>query len=282
LRAARSDLLDDIRAIIEGPRAFAAEAESPSAIPKEALAAWVDESLARADELATALMNKTDRSPYGSGMWSVAYMMDGTFDRPNLADLLEILRRIEGHESGWPPWIVLDSTDTKPYVKDGLIECWLGKDQAHPDLADFWRASRDAKLYLLRSHQEDTGMGVEAKTILDLTLPVWHVGECLLHAGRFAAALGVPSTDVHMSCTWTGLGGRALRALVNPSRHVRRRVSVEDVVSSNVSVSASDIDAQLPELTRSLTEPLYQAFDFLTPPPEMYREELARMRGRGS
>jgi len=283
LRAARSDLLDDFRAILEGPRAHPAEAESSPASPKEALTAWAAESRTRVEALAADLMERTDRRPYANGVWSVAYLVDGTFDRPNLAALVEIIRGVKGHESGWPPWIVLNRDDRRPYPIDGLVECWLGGGQRSLGMADFWRVSPFGKLYLLRNHQEDTGMTEKPKTILDLVLPVWRAGECLLHAARFAAAVGVPSADVHMSCSWTGLRGRVLKTLASPHRILfERYASMEDVITTQVSTRASDIDIQLPELTRSLTESLYEAFDFFTPPPEMCREELARMRGRTS
>jgi len=284
LRAARNDLLDSFRAILEGPRAHPAEVEGSTADPKATLSAWASESFARAEALATDLLARTDRTPYAYGVWSVAYLVDGTFDHPSPAALLEILRKVKGRESGWPPWIVLEPPDMSPYPKDGLVECWLGSNQTWRGLSDFWRASPDARLYLLRSHQEDSGGMVEKpKTVLDLTLPVWSVGECLLHAKRLAAALGAPSAGVHMSCRWTGLGGRVLKALANPNRILfARHEAIEDTVTTYVTACASDIDAQLPELTRSLTEPVYQAFGFFTPPPEMYREELARIPGRSS
>ena len=281
LRTSRNDLLDNIRAILEAPRAFPKGIEGSTANLASVLAAWAEQSFARADGLAADLMAKTDRTPYVHGVWSVAYLVDGSFDHPNPAALLNILRSVKGRETGWPPWIVLDRSGVSPYLKDGLVECWLGKDPSNPGMSDFWRASPDGKLYLLRSHQEDTGMSEHPKTVLDLILPVWRVGESLLHAGRLAEALGVPDSDIHVSCRWTGLAGRIMKALANQNRLLfERHEAVEDVVTTYASARASAIDAQLPELTRSLTEPLYQAFDFFTPPAEMYREELAVMRGR--
>jgi hypothetical protein len=242
------------------------------------LEAWEWNSRARLETLANDLMTRTNSTPYVHGTWSVAYLIDGQFDRPNPAALLAILRKVKGRESGWPPWVVLDSPGKRPYPKDGLVECWL------PTVSpgDFWRASPSGKLYLLRFYQEDAGMVEKPKTVIDLTVPVWRVGECLLHASRFAAALGNPDARVHVQFRWTGLSGRTLQAIDEPGRSPGEQCrSVEDVIVSRTSMRASEIVPKLPELVQSLAEPLYQAFDFFSPSPRMYVEMLTGMGWRG-
>ena len=80
---------------------------------------------------------------------------------------------------------------------DGAIECWLGSDEAAStnrffrDAAhsDFWRATPQGRLFVIRGYQEDAQETFPPGTIMDTTLPIWRMGEALLHAEKFAALM---------------------------------------------------------------------------------------------
>lgn len=135
-------------------------------------------------------------------------------------------------------------------------------------------------MFLLRGYDEDSKSELEPGKVLDLTLHVWRVGECLLHAERLANVLD-QSALVLFRVTWEGLSGRTLRAWANPRRIILDRWhSRQDSVTSEVSVSVNRISSTLPEIIGNLTQPLYEAFDFFKPSPKMIEEELSEMRGR--
>jgi hypothetical protein len=164
----------------------------------------------------------------------------------------------------------------QPQVVDSGIECWL---KETPD-KDFWRAEPRGRMFLIRRLQEDTReiQGVEPGKILDLTLPVWRTGECLLHAGRLASVLGADHVELRMQ--WRGLAGRQLTAVASPMRGRINpgRVSSDDMVQTSVRTSPADIADALPELVEQLTEPLFARFGFFQPPGDLYATELERMR----
>jgi hypothetical protein len=83
----------------------------------------------------------------------------------------------------------------------------MSQDAAHPD---FWRPSPQGMMYLLRGYAEDSTSDFAPGKVFDLTLPVWRVGECLLHAKRFAAKLADGPSSV-IRAVWSGLRGRILR-----------------------------------------------------------------------
>ena len=81
--------------------------------------------------------------------------------------------------------------EIRPRKIGDSIECWIRpvrvKDGAH---SDFWRASSDVYLFLLRGYDEDSQItGATPGTVIDFILPVWRIGECVLHVERLAMEL---------------------------------------------------------------------------------------------
>jgi hypothetical protein len=278
LRASREDLLDDIRDLLFGVHT---SSEQQSNNKGDKFEEWINTSLARWKELVKEKLPNERPSRYANGVWHVAYSIDAEFASPTGLTFVEILRRVAGHETGWPPWWYPTRPEIAPYSYNGLVECWLveshSEDAAH---SDFWRASPIGKMFLLRGYQEDSQEGIQPGSILGFTLPIWRVGECLLHAARLAAALGVPSASVHFRAVWDGLEGRALTGWASGRDLYGGRKSRQKIVSSEVFVNVDDIGTKLAEIVSEVTKPLYQAFDFFEPSSSLIQEELAKMKGR--
>lgn len=216
--------------------------------------------------------------PFQHGLWTASYELRGNLERRHLEDLQQMLLTTQGRYTGWPVWWVSLGTDAPPYAMDGNLECWLGGDDAAH--ADFWRASPEGRMFLVRGFQEDTkDSGLEPGRFLDQTLPIWRIGECLLHAQSLAATFADESATVRFSATWEGLTGRALTNWVNKRRDVRARVARQDKVEVAVRVDdASSIASVLPELVTEVTRPLYEAFGLFRMPDFVVREELAALQ----
>jgi hypothetical protein len=283
IRAQRDELLDSFRAIVHAVGPPGADVLGTVGQPiQEPLVAWRKESRERLADLIADELPEERPSRYASGTFSAAYRVIDPAVEPALQDLLTILQEVKGSETGWPPWNVFRRDELRPRTADRVIECWLREtvfeDGAH---SDFWRVSADGKAYLLRGYQEDSGPdSVEPGTALDLTIPVWRTGECLLHAARLAARLG--GTRIEFGMEWTGLKGRQLSTIGSPNRFIGGEyTSRQSEVSSLVEADVAAVGDTLPELVRALVEPLYTSFDFFRPPDLLYAEELARMRDRG-
>jgi hypothetical protein len=137
-------------------------------------------------------------------------------------------------------------------------------------------------MFLVRGYQEDSTDSHKPGTVFDVTLPVWRVGEVLLHASRLGTTLysgDAGEAEVHVRIGWRGLAGRELVAWAEPLILLEegRRCRQEEVRSELVA-PVSAVPDQLPELVARLTLPLYEAFDFFRPSMQMYQEQLARMR----
>lgn len=287
LLAHREELLNSIRAILLG------ETPSPAAgleAARKALEEWFLQSRVRWKAAVTERLGETGQERYEHGTWTVVYAIIGDFELPSLSGLLELLRRVEGHESGWPPWWVPTRDPIKPYAYEGVVECLIAEpehdgffsDGAH---SDFWRASREGKLFLLRGYHDDGNeareKGIQPGMVFDFVLPIWRVAECLFHAHRLATRLAGQSASVLIRFTWEGLANRVLSNWACPERYLSHaRKCYQSAVTSELLISAGDIVDQLPEAVKEVTNPLYEAFDFFDMPLSVIKEELEKMRGR--
>lgn len=246
---------------------------------KEDITQWTNESLNRWSSKISTLSLDEHPDRYSHGYWHVSYSILGEFDRPNLRKLLEILRKEQGRETGWPVWLV---HNPKPFRNS--IECWLTPDK-FPDGAhsDYWRASPDGHFFLLRGYQEDseTGGDPEPGTIFDFILPVWRMGECLLHAERLAKALNVRSGSVLFRATWRGLMNRRLTSWAQRGLFSTvKGVSNQYHVTSELTIPIGDISTKLSEIIRELTDPLYMIFDFFELPLQTIEKQIMKLRGK--
>ena len=279
VRASRQDLLEDIRSILLG-FGTSPQIQNPDEERSKKFAQWVQDSRSQWETLLAEKLSAEQPSRYSHGTWTASYAIEADIDPPSLGSFLDTLRKVQGHETGWPVWLILGGTETGPYPHNGLIECWIAKGRlGGPAHSDFWRASPSGMMFLLRGYQEDEDPKL-AGSIFDLTIPIWRVGECLLHAERLAKDLGVKSAPIVFQARWDGLLNRTLKSWANPRRMMWDGYQAkQDSVISNIKVSSDQISTNLPEIVNSLTHCLYETFEFFEAPMKMIEEELTEMRG---
>jgi hypothetical protein len=271
--AGRDDLFASFRHILYGV------SNSPAALPKQDRAReWETGCTARFNNLVAEELADEKPSRYENGLWKATYALDGNFPHPDQFDLREILRSVSGHETGWPPWWVPTREGIAPYPIDGFIECWMKNtkfnDGAH---SDFWRASPDGRLFLLRGHHEDSAGRFAPGSTLVFSSPMWEVGQILLHIRRFSEAVHAEGTAA-VRMHWTGLMNRRLSSWRGGSYDFPAQICRQDSVESEVALDLSVIDEALPECVAKITKPLFMAFDFYVPPRELYENEINQMR----
>ncbi len=275
---AREDLLDRFRIIMAG----GAAAEVPET-DLDRVSRWFSGSVERWRELAETLP-ADHGARMQNGYYAVAYQMIGDFAPPRGAELREALRRGCVRHTGWPPFSVPTREEIAPYMYDDNVECWLGRngEDREPAHSDYWRASPNAQLFLLRGYQEDAAQdrGIDPGTLYELTTTTWRIGEILLHAASMARQFGAEQARVIFVAEWSGLAGRRLATYANPKRLlVERYVSHQDTYRASLEVQADQIEDALPELVDRIVRSLYELFDFFPLPPTLVVEELAQMRG---
>jgi hypothetical protein len=276
---ARAEIVEELRRVLDvvrnEPDLFTAVA--PVSVE---MSRWVSNSRERLgqkiDEVEDRNRAREFGEAYASGAWTCAYILDPAPAIPLSPNhFRELLSEVRGHETGWPPWITIDRVaDMRAYDAAGIIECWLSESN---DL-DFWRADPVGKLFITRRLQEDTDFaGIDPGTFFDLSLPVWRVGECLLHFERLASRVG--ATRARFRFEWSGLQGRTLESNANRRRNLSpgRQCRVP-VVTSELEVEVSSVRDGLPELSQRILEPLFSAFEFFIPPSELFGTTASELR----
>jgi Transcriptional regulator, AbiEi antitoxin, Type IV TA system len=246
--------------------------------PFEELVSWERESRARLVSLVKQNSRKLSEEIYRHGTWSASYRLEGIASPPKLKDFRNLLQEVVGHETGWPAWMLTDGTEFPPRPFEDTIECWIADSIFEdPAYADFWRADPGGRLCLIRGYDEDgRDAPVKPGTSIDLTLPVWRVGECVLHAGRLGKRMGAKGIQLMMR--WEGLEGRKLASYAERRRALGGNYTcTQSSVVTHIDTTSEEIDAGLVGPVSRLTQPLYSAFDFFEPPEGLYEEELAKL-----
>lgn len=277
----RADMLGSIRAIVEG------RIEESRAAPNvmDELADFAEAGRTRwtylLDEAGLAL-DAPARFPHGR--YEIALALPGATPAPSLAELRRRITQAHGvRHTGWPAFVDMGSEEFAPRVQDGLIEAWIGRpaerlwdDAAH---SDFWRIAPGGKLLLMRGYQEDTIPERRPPgQMLDITLPVWRVGEAMLFTRRLAHTFegaGEMAIQVH----YEGLADRALDSVDGTRIVSASRRSQTDTVNLQITAPIGQVDDNLAEILHQLLSPLYECFDFFELPQGLVDQELDRLTG---
>ena len=117
----------------------------------------------------------------------------------------------------------------------------------------------------MRGYEEDSQETFAPGTILDTTLPLWRMGEALLHAEKVAALMrnanSAPIT-IRFRALYSGLSGRLLRSWANPLADmlVAGHAARGDEAMLETSVPADQVSARLSEHLFPLISSLYERF----------------------
>lgn len=220
----------------------------------------------------TAPLPPDSPARFPNGFFQMDYWLEGDLRAPPLGAFEGVLQKAVVRKTGWPPFFLPTRDDIRPYEKDGTIECWIApqsddverafNDPAH---CDFWRASPAGSMFLIRGYQEDSNETFPAGTILDTTLPLWRMGEVLLHAEQLASLLKRDpdsTVTIHFRARYTGLTGRVLRPWANPLSEilVEGHAARSDEAVLETSLSSDNVENHLADLLLPLMASLFDRF----------------------
>ncbi|BCM17614.1 helix-turn-helix domain-containing protein [Mesorhizobium sp. J8] len=238
---------------------------------QDSQARFVRDAFERWRELVSPLPQDSP-ARFPNGWYRFDYWLEGELKTLELSAFEIILQNALVRKTGWPPFWIPVREAVKPYEINGLIECWLPPESddikrgfGGPAFCDFWRAAPSGRMFLIRGYQEDGEETFPAGSILDTTLPLWRMGEVLLHAQSLAALLRKgPSSSVvvHFRAMFSGLAGRVLRSWANPLSDllVQGHPARSDEAVLEATLPADAIEDRLAEYLTPLLASLYDRF----------------------
>jgi len=252
-------------------------------------AIFVRDAFARWREL-TKDLPKDSPGRFPNGWYRIDYWLEGDIKDIELHKYEDILREAVVRHTGWPMFWLPNRDQIKPYEMDGTIECWLppgdkpGLDRPFYDPAhcDFWRAAPMGRMVLMRGYQEDAQETFPPGKLFDTTLPIWRLGEALLHAARLASLIELDreKATVHFRVLFTGLTGRDLKAWASPMSvdFFGGGRSRTDEAMLEATVPAAAIEPELSRYVTPLVSSLFERFGVTGISPEFIENELRRMQ----
>lgn len=249
--------------------------------------AFVKEAFARWRSLvATLPAHSSGRFP--NGWYRFDYELQGELREPSLPELKDAIATNTIRHTGWPLFISMTRHEFEPREVDGVIECWVKPPEsgierrlADPAHCDFWRAAPSGRFLIMRGYQEDAQEAVTPGTIFDTTLPIWRMGEGLLHAARMAAAFGehgAAGVTVRFRALYTGLSGRVMRSLQRPALIMDATAAKSDEAMIETTIAADRIEQDLAAAVYPLVSSLYERFGVSHLSRDFVSDEIARFR----
>lgn len=251
---------------------------------------FVRETFARWRSLTEELpVDSVGRFPHG---WCrIDYCLEGELQTFTMTEFEQVLKKAVTRHTGWPPFMMMTRPELAPREVDGTIECWLppegdgplerifGHVPAH---CDFWRAAPTGRLFLMRGYQEDGQETFAPGSVMDATLPVWRMGEVLLHAERLASLMRETEDSnmtVRFRALYTGLSGRLLRSWANPlsDLFLEGHAARSDEVLLETLVPAQDLSAHLAEYLFPMVASLYERFGVVGLSSHRIEAEVGRL-----
>ncbi len=279
VRATRDEMLESIRSIITG------SVETQDSVPN-ALDDLQDYCTAARGRWEEKVRNEPDDSParFPYGYYEMAFSLIGATPANSLDELRNRLSDAGRVDlSGWPPFLYA-SGQARPH--DDFVEAWLGQpdhnDRRHRESYqyDFWRASRDGKLYTIRGYREDDERDHNKPPgrMFHVTLPIWRVGEGLLFANRFATTFEEVD-QIAVYCRFAGLENRCLVStpFLNALLRMGDPCSTGEIILTG-QITQQQVQDNLAEVLHPLLRPLYEKFDFYELSFDQVAKELQHLR----
>ncbi|GEM_PF-481454 len=215
--------------------------------------------------------NSSGRMPHG--FYRIDYWLEGDLEDVELPELYRLMEKAEIKNTGWPMFVTMTRPEFEPQEVDGVLESWIKPGDAGVERmihgaahCDFWRAAPSGRLFLIRGYEEDGQETFPPATILDTTLPIWRLGEGLLHAARLARLMARDQDSgvtVHFRVLYSGLSGRLLRSWAKPllgNINIEGSTARSDEAVLETVIPATDIEADLARCVYPLAASLYERF----------------------
>ena len=179
--------------------------------------------------------------------------------------LLEIARKSECHNTGWPIGVVLTKPEYKPVPLTDGIRAVINTG----DGFDYWAMNNRGHFFFLRSHQEDSSEQAltKGRKLLWFDVAIWRISETISYTSNLCVELNLKQSDkINLALSYEGLKGRAL-SVANPRRlgFMAARKCTVDKYEKDLELQVADIIPKLKDHVYQIAIGLFGLFDFYRP-----------------
>lgn len=248
----------------------AQEAEKPVSIEKEPVVPVKEEEAEK--HFSKWVKNENDNAMsemksagFTEGFFKFIIQVPYGLNQIDNANLLEIARRSECHNTGWPIGVVMTKPEYKPFpLADGIRAVINTGDEF-----DYWAINNRGHFFFVRSHQEDTSDQAlpEGRKTLWFDVAIWRISEIISYTSNLCIELKLRQGDrIKLTLSYEGLKGRELR-VASPSRmpFMQTRKCAEDKYEKDLELQVVDIMPKLKDHVYQIAIGLFGLFDFYTP-----------------
>lgn len=200
---------------------------------------------------------------FDSGFFGFSVQMPYGLDKNNNTALLEIARKSERHNTGWPIGVVMTKPEYKPVPLTDGIRAIMNTG----DGFDYWALNRRGHFFFIRSHQEDTTEQslTKGKKVLWFDVAIWRISEIISYTASLCVELNLRQSDkIKLILSYEGLKDRVLSV----TEHLRLGVygkSTVDKYEENLELQVTDIMTKLKGHVYQIAVGLFELFDFFNP-----------------
>jgi len=185
-------------------------------------------------------------------------------DQIGNAALLEIARKSECHNTGWPIGVVMTKHEYKPAsLADGIRAVINTGDEF-----DYWTMNNHGHFFFVRSHQEDTSDQAltKGRKVLWFDVAIWRISEIITYAANLCSELNLKQGDeIQLTLSYEGLKGRVLSAAKPLRPFGRSDKCTEDKYEKELELRLTDIMPKLKDHVYQIAVGLFGLFDFYKP-----------------
>lgn len=186
-------------------------------------------------------------------------------DQIDNTTLLEIARKSECHNTGWPIGVVMTKREYAPVsLADGIRAVINTGDEF-----DYWAINNHGHFFFVRSHQEDGSHAQElakGSKFLWFDVAIWRISEIISYTANLCSELNLRQSDkVKLTLSYEGLKGRVL-SVSKPLRLLGMygKCAVEKF-EKDLELQVIDMMPKLKEHVYQIAIGLFGLFDFYKP-----------------
>ncbi len=218
-------------------------------------------------------INEMKSAGFTEGFFKFVIQVSHGLEQIGSATLLEIARKSECHNTGWPIGVVLTKPEDKPVpLSDGIRAIIKGIRSivSQVEEFDYWAMNNRGHFFFVRSHEEDASTAQEIarkSKFLWFDVAIWRISEIMSYASNLCTELNLKQNDkIKLTLSYEGLKDRELA--VSSHRRapfiIARKCKVNEYEKA-FELQVADIMPKLKDHVYQVAIGLFGLFDFFEP-----------------